>query len=787
MFKSNIKIAWRNLIKNRLFTFLNLTGLATGLAAVLFIFLWVKDERGMDRFHANDKRLYQLLGSIKLANGTFTQDYTPALLAPSIAKDMPEVEMATGVMPAWGGKGVISYDDKHLKAATTYIDSNFFTVFSYPLVAGNAATMFSGNHYTMISDEMAVKLFGSSEKSLGKSVEWKDEPAQYTIVAVFKKPPVNSTMKFDVLLNIALRGGRSREEWEDWSNSNPSTYVVLKTGTDIDQFNKKIYGYMQTKSDHAVLSLQAAKYSDRYLYNKYENGKLVGGRIEYVRLFSLVALFILVIACINFMNLSTAKAARRAKEIGIKKVAGAGRATLIIQYISESMLMVFLSVAVAIALVLLLLPLFNSVTGKSLSIQWNTEFISSLLGITVLTGLIAGSYPAFYLSGFRPVTVLKGKLPASLAELWIRKGLVVFQFTLSVIFIIAVITIYKQMNLVQTINLGYAKDNIISFRNEGALPKSIDPFMNDLKNLPGVMSVSTLGGNMSGEKSGSTERVTWEGKKAGDSIYIMNLDADYGILEMLDIKMAAGRTFSREIGNDSASMIVNETAVAAMGMKDPIGKTVTLWGVTYRIIGVAKDFHFESLYEKVRPCLIRYGQNNYNIFVKINHIKQKEALEAIQKLYRAYNPIFPFSFTFLDEDYQAMYTAEQKVAALSKFFAALAILISCLGLFGLAAFTAEKRKKEIGIRKVIGASVGSVVMLLSKDFLRLILLAVVIAFPVAWWAVNQWLNNFAYRVPLNASIFVLAAISIVGITLLTISAQSIKAAIANPVKALRTE
>jgi len=787
MFKSNFKIAWRNLIKDRLFTLLNLTGLATGLASVLFIFLWVKDERSMDDFHANDSRLYQVLGSITLANGTFTQDYTPALLAESMAKDLPEVELATAVLPLWGGPGVVSYGDKHIKGVADYIDSSFFNVFSYTLVAGNTRNMFSGKQAILLSDEMAIKLFGSIQNSVGKTIQWKDENEPFIIAGVFKKPPVNSTAKFDLLFNIRLRAEQNLAEWEEWANSNPSTYIVVKKGTDMDRFNKKIYGYLQTKSKYAVLSLQAAKYSDRYLHGKYENGRQVGGRIEYVRLFSLIAIFILVIACINFMNLSTAKAARRAKEIGIKKVAGAGRATLVFQYIGESMLMVFLSALLALVIVLLLLPQFNSITGKSLAIHWNMGFISSILAITIVTGLIAGSYPAFYLSRFKPVTVLKGKLPASLAELWIRKGLVVFQFTLSVVFIIAVLTIYKQMNLVQTINLGYNKDNIISFKNEGALNKSFEPFMSDLKNIPGVVNASTFGGNMTGEMSGNTEKVNWEGKKPGDTAYCMALDVDYGLLDMLDIKMAEGRTFSRQMGMDSLSMILNEAAVAAMGMKNPVGKTVTVWGHTYHIIGIAKDFHFESLYEKVKPCFIRCVQDNYNIFVKINNAKQKETLEAIGKLYRAYNPIFPFSFTFLDENYQAMYVSEQRVAALSRFFAGLTIIISCLGLFGLAAFTAEKRKKEIGIRKVIGASVANVVMLLSKDFLRLVLLAVVIAFPLAWWALNQWLNGFAYRIHLNAAVFITAGVSIIAITLLTIGIQSVKAAVANPAESLRTE
>jgi ABC-type antimicrobial peptide transport system permease subunit len=782
MFKSNLRIAWRNFIKDRLFTFLNLAGLSTGIAAVLFIFLWVKDERAMDRFHANDNRLYRILGSITLANGTFTQEQTPALTGESLLKDMPEVEAATGVQPVWGG-GIVTAGDKHIQCAANYIDSSFFKVFSYPLLAGNSQEPFINKQAILVSDELAIKLFGTIENSVGKPVQWSVDPKQYIIAGVFAKPPVNSTMQFDVLFNIQLRADQHPDEWKDWANSNPSTFIVVKKGTDITRFDQKIYGYLQTKSSHAVLSLQAAKYSDYYLYNKYENGKQAGGRIEYVRLFSLIALFILVIACINFMNLSTAKAARRSKEIGIKKIAGASRAMLMLQYIGESMLMSFLSVTLAVLIAWILLPQFNSITGKSLSMHLSVGFVTSLLTIAVITGLVAGSYPAFYLSGFRPVAVLKGKLPVSLAELWVRKGLVVFQFTLSVVFIVAVLSIYKQMQLVQTINLGYNKDNIVSIRNQGNLSQSLQPFINEVRNLPGVNSLATLGGNMTGEMSGNTEKINWEGRKAGDTAFCMALDMDYETIEMLGIQMKEGRSFSKEYG-DSLSMILNEAAVAAMGMKNPVGKIVTVWGGTYRVIGITKDFHYESLYEKIKPCFIRIMPDNSNILVKIKAGKEKETLAGINKIYSSFNHIIPFSYHFLDENYQAMYVAEERVAALSRFFAALAIIISCLGLFGLAAFTAEKRKKEIGIRKVIGASVSNIVTMLSADFLKLVMMATLIAFPLAWLAMNRWLNGFAYRIHLNAGIFVIAGTAILLITLLTIGIQSIKAAVANPVKAL---
>lgn len=786
MFKTNFKIAWRNLLRHRQFTFLNLIGLSTGLACVLFIYLWVNDERNVDRFHKNDSRLYQVMGHIKLPDGIHTQENTPGLLARSMADEMPEIEQAVSVQSGYG-MGVLSAGDKHIKAKEQFADKGFFNVFSYTLNAGDKDRLFSDKYNVLISDELAIKLFQTTKDLIGKTVQWNDDKEPYVISGIFKKPAANSSVQFDLLFNYELFFERQGNNILSWENSYPATFIVVRKGTDIEQLNKKIANYLQTKSAKAPLTLSLRKYSDRYLYNTYENGIQSGGRIGYVRLFSTIAIFILIIACINFMNLSTAKAGGRTKEIGIKKVTGATRSMLVVQYLGESVLMVFLSVFIALFLVAIFLPQFNAITGKELAFPLHTDFIVALLFISIFTSVIAGSYPALYLSGFNLASVLKGKLHISPGEIWVRKGLVVFQFVLSVVFIVAVLIIYKQMNLIQTINLGYNKDNIISFKNDGSIRKSFQPFMSEIENITGVINASCMNGDFTGNTSGSTENVKWQGKKVDEGIHFMVMDMGYDLMEMLEIKTTEGRSFSRQSDTANSGIILNKAAVDAMGLKGPIGKTITVWGGNHQVIGIADNFHFESIYEKVKPSLIRCVPAGNNILVKVLAGNERIAIEKIRKLYQKYNQGLPFEYTFIDQDYQAIYTSEERVAVLSRYFAGLAIIISCLGLFGLAAFTAQKRQKEIGIRKVVGASVSDIAAMLSKDFLKLVFIAVLIAFPLAWWAMNEWLNDFAYRIDISAGVFLIAGASIILITLLTISFQAIKSAIVNPVKSLRTE
>ncbi len=803
MLKNYFKTAWRNLIKDKQFSFLNLMGLSTGLACALLIYLWVSDEFSIDKFNKNDNRLYEVLKKNKDSEGTIRIGAnTQGLLAQSMAKDLPEVEFATCFRKE-REQGILSFDDKRIKAKPAFGGKDFLNVFSYGLISGDKNNALSDVSSILISDKIALKLFNTTDVA-GKTVSWdfKDDDADfknvYKITGVFKTPPSNATDQFDVLFPFALYAQKNVGGMGDvtfWGSNMVSTYVVLKPGTNANAFNNKIKDFSKAaiKSlypDGEIAKYEGdlfiQKYSDRYLYNNFVNGVQSGGRIEYVKLFSIIAIFIMIIACINFMNLSTAKSSRRMKEVGIKKVIGASRSSLIFQYISESMLMAFFSLMIALVLVVLLLPAFKEITGKEIIIHFNADLILSIIGITFITGIIAGSYPALYLSRFKPISILKGTLNTSMGESWIRRGLVVFQFAVSVILIVSVLVVYKQIKLIQTTNLGYNKDNVVRFANDGKLPENLLSFIAEVKKIPGVINASAIDGNLMGSYSHSGGGVSWEGKdpNLGIEYYGNSIGDDF--FPTMGLRVAEGRAFSKEFA-DSSSVIFNQAAIQSMGLKNPVGKTVSMWGEKKQIVGIVKDYHFESLYKKIGPAFFTYAPTNPITVVKIQSGREQQAITGIKALYKKYNAGLDFSYAFLDDDYNALYASEQRVAALSKYFAGIAILISCLGLFGLAAFTAQKRQKEIGIRKVIGASISNIAAMLSADFLKLILFSLLIAVPISWWAANQWLQGFAYRIRLNAGVFVITAIVIITITLVTISYQTIKAALANPVKSLRTE
>ena len=804
MFKNNFKIAWRNLVKDRQFTILNLLGLSTGLACTLLIYLWVADELQVDKYNKNDGRLFALYKNTPNGDGTiFTSEYTQGLLAKSMAADMPEVEYALPIRKE-NQYGVLSLNDKHIKAKAAFAGKDLFNVFSYQLVEGNKNNALSYKSSLLISDKLALKLFNTTGNIIGKTLAWdrgSEFSGLYTISGVFQSLPASATDQYDIIFSYDLYTEKEMNgmgDISDWGSNSIHTYLLLKEGTNIGLFNKKIKDYTKAKikslygnSDMIKYEgdLFAMRYSDVYVHNHFENGVLSAGRIVYVRLFSIIAIFILVIASINFMNLSTAKASRRLKEIGIKKVVGATRASLVFQYMTESLVMSFLSLLIAAAIIILLLPAFNQVTGKQITPDVSLNLFLSVLGITLFTGLMAGSYPALYLSRFNAVTVLKGKLKTSVSELLIRKGLVVFQFTLSAVFIVAVLVVYKQMNLVQNINLGYNKDNIIRFAAEGNLRKSPDGFFAKVKKIRGVVNAASMDGDLFGRPGHSGGGISWEGKDPALGIEYYGIGVSYGCMEMFGLEMKDGRSFSQAFGSDSSKVIFNESAIKAMGLKDPVGKTVSLWGHKNQVIGVVKDFHFQSLYNRVGPFFLYYSpaSRNNDFLVKIKAGSEKQTLAALDNIYKQYNQGLPFEYTFLDEAYQQLYASEKRVAALSGYAAALAIIISCLGLFGLAAFTAQKRQKEIGIRKVVGASASNVAVLLSKNFFNLVLVAVLIAFPLSGWVMNEWLRSFAYRVRLDAGIFVTTGVAIILITVVTISFQAIRAAMANPVKSLRSE
>lgn len=812
MFKYSLKIAWRNIRKDRSFTLLNLMGLSTGLACTLLIFLWVHDERSVDQFNENDSRLFQVMANWETPQGVQTGNNTPGLLAQTLKAEMPEVEYAVPVIPSswFDKKGIVIYGDQRLEARNEFAGKDYLQIFSYPLVQGDRGSALAGRRNILVSDELAKKLFPSARSTtggltgsvIGLTVEWnqKDFSGVYVVSGVFQKPPANATAQFDIVFNYDLFLDKN-QKLLNWGNNDPDTYVLLKKGTDVAAFDRKIAGLVKARNDKSTQSLFLQQYSDRYLHNHYDNGVPSGGRIEYVRLFTIIAVFILIIACINFMNLSTAKAAERMKEAGMKKVMGASRVSLVVQYLGESLLMAALAAGIAVLLVVLLLPRFNGITGKQLTLQVDSPVIISALLITLLTGLVAGSYPALYLSGFKPARALKGRLKNSVSELLVRKGLVIFQFTLSGIFIISVMVIYRQMQLVQTKNLGYNRDHVLYFDKGGMVSDSaadyapggkyevgLESFVEQVREVPGVVNAANFRHSVI-ERNGGTSDLSWPGKDPNLVMNFTDIGVGYNFIETMGVQMEAGRTYSRAYGDEKSKIIFNELAIKKMGLTNPIGKIVHLWGEDREIVGVVKDFNFQSLYENVKPCFfdLAVNQRASKILVRIKAGEEVQTIDRLAKLYMKDNQGVAFDYRFLDDDYQALYSSERRVAVLSRYFAGLAIIISSLGLFGLAAFTAQRRQKEIGVRKVVGATVSHIVVLLSADFLQLVLVAVLIAFPIAWWAMHRWVQGFAYRVEIGPGVFLAGGGAIMVVTALTICYQAIRAATANPVKSLRAD
>ena len=787
MLRHNFLLAYRSFRRYKSSFFINLIGLSTGLTCALLIYLWVNDELSVDKFHENEGQLYRTLEHTRYNEDITTWKETSGPVAKVLEEEMPEVVYVTAVAPPeWFGKQNLTAGEKNIKALGQYVGKDYFNIFSYGLTIGDKDQVLSDKNSIVISEKLAMSLFNTTENIIGKIVELEHErPLQ--VSGVFKGTPANSTVQFDFAVAYDILLEMPAWNWvQNWGSTGPEVYMVLKEGTDIDLFKEKIADVIKVRQENPIRTLTVIPYSEYYLYGKYENGVQTGGRIEYVRLFSIIAILILIIACINFMNLSTAKASRRLKEIGVKKAIGAGRKSLVFQHLGESIFMAFMALGIALFLVLLLLPQFNEITGKQLTMSFEGNLIVMILGITLFTGLIAGSYPALYLSGFNPVTILKGKLESSIGELWTRRGLVVMQFSLSVILIVSVVVVYKQIEFIQNKNLGYDKDNIIHFGIEGRVKESTETFVSEIKRIPGVINASTTTHDMIGHNWSAG--IGWEGKNPEDNTQFQIAMVNYDLIETLDMKMVTGRSFSRDFATDNTGIIFNETAIAAMGLEDPIGKTVNFLGQEKTIIGIVKDFHFKSLHEAVEPMLLVLAPKQVNrIMVRIATGKEGETVTALQNFYQNYNPGFPFDYQFLDEDYQALYAAEQRISTLSKYFAGLAIIISCLGLFGLSAFTAERRLKEIGIRKILGSSEVGIVYLLSSDFTKIVLTAIIIALPISYFVARQWLNNFALSIELAWWFFAGAGLVALLVAWFSVGFQTIKAARVNPVQCLKDE
>lgn len=795
MFKHNLLVSWRSFKKDRTTFLINLLGLSTGLACALLIFMWVQDELAMDKFHEKDDQLFQVLQKSGRPGDLMVGDWTPGPLAQALKEEFPEVEYATTVKQGSNYDGVITYRDKHIRAKPQYVEEDYLHMFTYPLLHGNPDQVLDDKYAVVISEELATKLFSSTREAVGKTVIWDkkagfgaDYGGPFTISGVLAKLPSNNTMDFDVLFNYAFFLDVSPSVGR-WENNQASTLLTLREGADVHALDHKITSFIASKREYST-DYFLVKYSSQYLHGVYENGVQTGGRIQYVRLFSLISLLILLMASINFMNLSTAKASIRVKEIGVKKTLGAKRSQLIVQFITESLLISCLALVIATVIIGTLLPQFNFITGKSIQLQPNLNLLGYFLGITLLTGLFSSTYPALYLSRFKPIEVMQRRLRTALGELWVRKGLVILQFSISVVLIVSVVVIYQQMNFIQSKNIGYDRENILSLKKEGALEEDLERFLSEVRALPEVTTVSNSGNVLVGLENLSGG-LYWDGREEDEQLMIDQFAVNFDFLETFGIKLSSGRSFSRDFGAEETKVILNEAAVRSMRLEEPIGKKVQFWRKQVEVIGVTEDFQYQSLYHTVRPCifiLFEEGENyGDQIWVKIKAGQEHDAIRSIASLYDQFNPGHPFEYGFVDEEYQMLYESENKVAILSKYFALLAILISCLGLFGLALFSVERRKKEISVRKVLGATGIQIVGLLSSHYAKMLVLTLMIALPLSYWGAHTWLSSFAFRIEIEWWFFGLAVLATFVLIWISIGWQTIKAASLNPVENLSSE
>jgi ABC-type antimicrobial peptide transport system permease subunit len=804
MFKNNLKLFFRNIRRSKSIFAINSIGLSTGLACAFLIALWVNDELNVDNFHEKGDRLVQILQNLTTPSGIETDEATQGPLAEALANEFPEVEKSVSVLDnSWfeGEKFLLSNGgDQFFNADNQFASQYFFSIFSYPLLYGNPVQVLADTYGVVISEEMALKLFQTTN-ALGKTVEWIHDEygGTYTVSGVFKKLPKNSSQQFDAVFNMQIFLAQNQKLTE-WNNSDMNTYVLLRPNTDRDAFNRKIKNFLKTKNRHSPETYFAQVYGERYLYGNYENGTVSGGRIQYVRLFFIAALLILIIACVNFVNMATARASIRMKEIGVKKSVGAQRKGLMLQFTMESILTALLSMALAVLMVVVVLPRFNAISGKDLLLNFTVDLGMGALMITLCVGIIAGIYPALYLSGLSVLRGLKGKLTKDNGGHLIRKGLVVFQFVTSVVLIASVFIVSGQMDFIQEKNLGFNKDHIIWFSSgvmesnmdkgegEGGLSVAqIEDFLQILKKTPGVINASNFRHTMMAD-FGTTTGVNWPGKNDSHNVQFAQISGGYDFIETMQMQLKEGRLFSRSFKTDSEKIIFNEAAIEQMGMKDPIGKVISLWGEDREIIGVVGDFHVDKLYNKVMPVFMKLDNNNFasNIMVRMEPNNTTATIARIQKAYQDYFiEGMPFDFRFLEENFQSLYESEKRVANLSKYFAGMAILISCLGLFGLTIFTVERRRKEISIRKVLGQSAAQVTAMLSSEFAKLVVVSILIALPIVYALANNWLSGFAYHIPLRLWYFIGAGAMALLIAMMTVGSQAVRAANRNPVDGLR--
>lgn len=805
MLRNYLKIAWRNLMLRKAYTTINILGLAIGLASCLLIVLFVQDELSYDQYHSKANRTYRMVIDGMLAGKKIQNAYNSAPAGPALIREIPGIETATRMVSRGTfivKKGTESFKEERV----IFADSNFFDVFSIPLLKGNPKTILKEPRTLVITETIANKYFGDADP-IGKTLILGEKDV-YRITGLCKDVPSNTHFHYDMFASI-----NGEQLGDKWLSSGALTYMVLRKGYSIEKLNATMPAIIEKyigPEIHEFLGISLAEFRKRgdnlafvfqpiteiHLKSHLDGEIEVNSDIKYVYIFSAIALFILLIACINFMNLSTAGSANRAKEVGIRKVLGSVQGQLIGQFLSESILVTFMALLIALVVVILALPYFNQLSGKGFEagILVKGVMIPCILLACLFIGLMAGSYPAFFLSAFKPVSVLKGKISAGFKSSWLRSTLVTTQFVVSIGMIIGTIVVYQQLNYIQNKKVGFDKEQILVLHDTYVLGKQINTFKNEIKQLSQVANATMAGYIPAGASNygadgfelanGSDHPVTYR-----DKTY--NIDDDY--LPTLGIKLMAGRNFSRDVRADTAAILINEAAAREFGFKNPIGQRLSTLGTgdpsskrIYTVIGVVKDFHFESIHNHIAPLVMYYGADTYQMAIRVRTSDIPGLLTILEQKWKTQSDN-PFAYSFLNDRFNKTYLAEQRTGQLFSIFATLTIIISCLGLFGLAMFTAQQRTKEIGVRKVLGASVASIIVLLSRDFVKLILIAILIVSPIAWYVMNQWLQDFAYRVELSWWIFVLAGLLAIAVALLTVSFQSIKAALMNPIKSLRSE
>jgi len=786
MLKNYFKIAIRNLKVKKAFSVINITGLAVGMAGAILIFLWVQNEYSYDSFHANNKTLYKVWFRFVTKDYAGTQDVTPGPLGDALKQGFPEVKNAARIY--WSEDKLFNYKDASIKAKGNEVDKAFLTMFTFPLSEGNAAHALDDINSIVITKHLAQKIFKNADP-INQLVKL-DNKQVYKVTGVLNELPNNTEFDFEYLLPIPTAGAFNNDN--SWGSNSYYTYVQLQPNADINQVNQKIKNLAkQHSSDNANTEVFLYPFSKMHLYSRFENGKVAGGRIETVHLLLAIAGIILLIACINFMNLSTAQSQKRAKEVGVRKVMGAARISLISQFLIESLAITLIAGLLALVLVQLCLPAFNQLTTKSLFVNYGDPlYWMAFLGFILITGIIAGSYPAFFLSAFRPVKALKGKLNTVRATFNPRKVLVVMQFAVAIVLVISTIIIYRQIKFAQSRDTGYHIDNLAEVPVEGDIRKNYQLIKNDLlaSGAATAMCQTSIDVTIDGATGGG---YSIDGSnKDQQNITFSRFGTSGDFIKTMGLKLTGGRDIDfNAYPSDSVACMLNETAVKQLGLKDPIGNFIKSGNFPIKVVGVFKDFIIRSPYVNVGPMIVFATKHwIYNTVIRFNpQNDMAKNLQVAEKIFKKYNPAYPFTYQFVDREYQQKFNDQQQTGTLAAVFACLTIFISCLGLFGLASYMAENRAKEIGIRKVLGASVAGITQMLAREFVALVIIAIIVAVPIAWWAANKWLQDFTYRINIGWATFAAASIMAILIAILTVSFQSIKAAIANPVDSIKTE